>query len=115
MTSIKNLSELINRFDEICEIAQQEEVIIDLDKGKKGIALISLSKLQQIQEIEKSFRQLQHALQINRIRDNAEPGGTWDEFLADIDEGLAAEVIEQPADHILMKIEAGSKIEINDY
>ncbi|HEX9974600.1 MAG TPA: hypothetical protein VGD14_21210 [bacterium] len=90
-------------------------MIINIEKGKKGIALISLSKLQQIQEIEKSFRQLQRALQINRIRDNAEPGGTWDEFLADIDEGLAAEVVEQPADDILSKISEGIKFEISNY
>jgi hypothetical protein len=115
MTSIKNLSELINRFDEICEIAQQEEVIINIDKGRKGVALISLSKLQQIQEIEKSFRHLQRALQINRIQDNAEPGGTWDEFLSEIDEGLAADVVKQPADDILTKISSGMKLEISDY
>jgi len=112
MTSIKNLSELITRFDEICEIAQHEEVIINIDKGKRGVALISLSKLKQIQEIEKSFRQLQRTLQMHRLRDNAEPGGTWDEFLAAIDEGLASEVVEQPANQLLTKIEAGMKIEI---
>lgn len=112
MTSIRNLSELINRFDEICEIAQQEEVIINIDKGKRGVALISLSKLKQIREIEKSFRQLQRALLIDRLRDRAEPGGTYDEFLAAIDEGLASDVTEQPADHLLTKIEAGMKIEI---
>ena len=112
MTAIKNLSELINRFDEICELAQHEEVIINIDKNKKGLALISLSKLKQIQEIEKSFRQLQRALQMNRLRDNVEPGGTWDEFLADIDEGLDSDVVEQPADDVLNKIEAVMKIEI---
>jgi hypothetical protein len=112
MTYLKNLSELINRFDEICEIAQQEEVIINIDKGKRGVALISLSKLKQIQEIEKSFRQLQRSLQIERLRDNAEPGGTWEEFLAVIDEGLASNVVEQPVDQLLTKIEAGMKIEI---
>jgi len=112
MTSIKNLSELIDRFDEICEIAQQEEVIINIDNGKRGVALISLSKLRQIQEIEKSFRQLLRAFQINQIRDNAESGGTWNEFLAEIDEGLIAEVVEQPADKILSMIKAGTKVEI---
>lgn len=112
MTAIKNLSELIDRFEEICEIVQQEEVIINFDKGKRGVALISLSKLKQIQEIEKSFHQLQRALLIDRLRDHAEPGGTWDEFLAEIDEGLASDVVEGPADHLLTKIEAGMKIEI---
>ena len=112
MMSIKNLSDLISRFDEICEIAQQQEVIINIDKGKRGVALISLSKLKQIQEIVKSFWQLQRTLQINRLHNNAEPGGTWDEFLADIDEGLASDVVEQSPDHLLTKIEAGMKIEI---
>jgi len=112
MTAIKNLSELINRFDEICEIAQQEEVIINIDKGQRGLALISLSKLRQIKEIEKSFRQLQRSLLRNRLRDNAEPGGTWEEFLAAIDEGLASDIVEQPADQLLAKIEAGVKIEV---
>jgi len=112
MTSIKNKSELINRFDEICEIAQHEEVIINIDKNKKGLALISLSKLKQIQEIEKSFRQLQQTLLMNRLHDNAEPGGTWDEFLAAIDEGLASDVVEESADQILTMIEAGKKIEV---
>ena len=81
-------------------------------KNKKGIALISLSKLKQIQEIEKSFRQLQRTLLMNRLHYNADPGGTWDEFLTAIDEGLASDVIEQPTDQILTKIEAGMKIEI---
>lgn len=112
MTTIKNLSELISRFDEICDIAQQEEVIINLDKGNRGVALISLSKLQQIQEIEKSFRRLQQTLLMNRLHDNAEPGGTWEEFLAAIDEGLGSDVVEQPADQLLTKIEAGMKIEV---
>ena len=112
MTSIKNMSELMTRFDEICELAQYEDVIINIDKNKKGLALISLSKLKQIQEIEKSFQQLQRTLQMNRLRDNAEPDGTWDEFLAAIDEGLASEVVEQPANQLLTKIEAGMKIEI---
>jgi len=112
MTAIKKLSELINRFDEICEIAQQEEVIINIDKGKRGVALISLSKLKQIQEIEKSFRQLQRLLLMNRLRDNSKPGGTWDEFLTAIDEGLASDVVEGPADHLVTKIEAGVKIEV---
>ncbi len=31
MTSIKNLAELMNRFDEICEIAQEEDVIINFN------------------------------------------------------------------------------------
>ncbi len=110
MTSIKNISELLTRFDEICEIAQYEDVIIDFDKNKKGLALISLSKLKQIQEIEKSFQQLQRMLQMHRLRENAEPGGTWDEFLAAIDEGLASDVVEEPADQFLTKIEAGMKI-----
>jgi len=112
MTSIKNLSELMNRFDEICEIAQYEDVIINFDKNKKGLALISLTKLKQIQEIEKSFQQLQRSLQMKRLRDNAEPGGTWDEFLTAIDEGLASDILEQPADQLLTQIEAGMKIEI---
>ncbi len=110
MTSIKNMSELITRFDEICELAQHEDVIINIDK--KGLALISLTKLKQIQEIEKSFQQLQRALLMHRLRDNAEPGGTWDEFLAAIDEGLASDVFEQPSDQLLTKIEAGMKIEV---
>ena len=112
MTSIKNMSELMTRFDEICEIAQHEEVIINIDKNKNGLALISLTKLKQIQEIEKSFQQLQRRLQMNRLRDNAEPGGTWNEFLTAIDEGLVSDVVEQPADQLLTKIEAGMKIEI---
>ena len=49
-----------------------------MKQNQRGVALISLSKLKQIQEIEKSFWQLQRTLQINRLRDNAEPGGTWD-------------------------------------
>lgn len=112
MTSIRNLSELVDRFDEICEIARQQEVIINFDNGKRGLALISLSKLKQIQEIEKSFRQLQRAFQIDRLCDNAEPGGTWDEFLAEINEGLASDVVEKPADYLLTKIEAGIKIKV---
>lgn len=112
MTSIKNLSELMTRFDEICEIAQHEEVIINIDNNKKGLALISLSKLKQIQEIEKSFRKMQQTLLRNRLHDNAEPGGTWDEFLTAVDEGLASEVVELPADQLLTKIEAGIKIEV---
>lgn len=39
MTSIKNMSELLTRFDEICEIAQCEDVIIDFDKNKKGVGV----------------------------------------------------------------------------
>jgi len=79
-------------------------------QGKRGVALISLSKLQQIQEIEKSFRQLQRALLISRLRDGTEPGGTWEDFLAAIDEGLASDVVELPSDQLLAKIEAGVKI-----
>jgi hypothetical protein len=102
----------MNRFDEICELAQYEDVIINFDKNKKGLALISLTKLKQIQEIEKSFQQLQRTLQMQRIRDNAEPGGTWDEFLAAIDEGLASDVVKGSENQILAMIEAGKKIEM---
>jgi hypothetical protein len=112
MTSIKNLSELINRFDEICEIAQQEDVIINFNNLNEGVALISLSKLKQIQEIEKSFQQMLQVLQINRIRDNAEPGGTWEEFLNLIDDGLSSDSVDLPVDQVFVKIAAGKKIEI---
>lgn len=49
---------------------------------------------------------------MHRLRESAEPCGTWDEFLTAIDEGLASDVVEQPADQLLTKIEAGMKIEV---